>query len=762
MELYSFDIFDTLITRTTAIPKGIFALLQERLVSDMDYSDIPEYVRRNFFAIRRNAEAMARFEKACCGIEDVTLAQIYEALALAGGLDAGQQARLLELELQIEKENIIGIPENIARLKELRDSGKRVVLISFMYLDEKQIRMILSDIDPVFYDIPIYMSCDYLAAKSSGRLFEKVHEAEGVAYSEWTHFGDNQDGDVAAPAKLGIHAVQYKYEQLKPYEQELIDTYPEDVSFQLEIGTARNTRLMDGSDSAAETIGISFSAPLLGDYCRWLLDESSRKGIRRLYYIARDGYILKAVSDRLIEAGKYDIETHYIYGSRRAWRAPSLSDAEADIYEIFMNGHPFAAKNMDELAAIIGLTADELIHFVPEQIMKIDDIADRAYFIGILLKYDQNFRRFVADRNLKTAETVVAYLKESIDTSDDNFAFVELTGSGMTQGCLALLMKSFYSRDIRTFFFKMDRINFARHCQFFDYIPADLDKSIVFEMLCRAPEGQTAGYEMKDGHAVPVFERYEVGAILAHGFNDYFNGILKYAGRFSSLKNKPYVSPKLLYKYYEYAVQRPDRELMDFIGDMPGGVTGREKVPYGFAPKLSDEDIRNIFLLRTGEPIEQFYKGTYLDYSILRCSEAQKEQIAYDKAHHDDAIGEQARAERGLKKLYLNREDEVSFDLSWLSGRVVLYAAGKYGHAMVTALQAEPEIRVVAWIDREPEKYAEEKFPVTGVGSLSTLEFDYIIIALKMPYAAAEAAQTLLELGVPIEKIVWVKPRGCR
>ena len=33
-ELFSFDVFDTLITRTTANPKGIFAIIQNELISN--------------------------------------------------------------------------------------------------------------------------------------------------------------------------------------------------------------------------------------------------------------------------------------------------------------------------------------------------------------------------------------------------------------------------------------------------------------------------------------------------------------------------------------------------------------------------------------------------------------------------------------------------------------------------------------------------------------------------------------------------------
>ena len=55
--LYSFDIFDTLVTRKTCTPVGIFYLMQEILKNNKDYC---EYFRENFKTIRCETEAFVR------------------------------------------------------------------------------------------------------------------------------------------------------------------------------------------------------------------------------------------------------------------------------------------------------------------------------------------------------------------------------------------------------------------------------------------------------------------------------------------------------------------------------------------------------------------------------------------------------------------------------------------------------------------------------------------------------------------------------
>ena len=51
-DLYSFDVFDTLITRRTATPTGIFALIQRELNIKPEFNNLPSYIKKDFFQIR--------------------------------------------------------------------------------------------------------------------------------------------------------------------------------------------------------------------------------------------------------------------------------------------------------------------------------------------------------------------------------------------------------------------------------------------------------------------------------------------------------------------------------------------------------------------------------------------------------------------------------------------------------------------------------------------------------------------------------------
>ena len=119
-QLYSFDIFDTLITRLTATPYGIFVLMQKELLSDKRYENMPLYFRQNFAEYRRMSEHYLYSYNDCVNdFMDCTFDEIYENLKLNYNLTDCDVQMLKELELRTEYNSIIGIPNNINIIKDL-------------------------------------------------------------------------------------------------------------------------------------------------------------------------------------------------------------------------------------------------------------------------------------------------------------------------------------------------------------------------------------------------------------------------------------------------------------------------------------------------------------------------------------------------------------------------------------------------------------------------------------------------------------------
>lgn len=518
--MYSFDVFDTLIMRMTATPYGIFAIMGQRIKADEVYHDLPLHIRDNFYTLRIQAEKVARFHNETEGIEEITLQDIYRAMSLAGELDAGMQDRLCRLEQEVELTNVLPVPENIERLEQYIANGERVVLLSDMYLPKEMIREMLVRADERLGKVPLYVSTDLGAKKTTSGLYRRVKELEAVEYRDWTHFGDDLVQDIQIPGGLGIHTVHIKNEAFMPHEIKFLKRFSDHAALQLLVGQARYTRRVDHLKTTAGRMGSSICGPLMYAYVDWLLQECVGRGIKRLYFIARDGYLPKLVADKLIKDRDLPVRSHYLYGSRKAWRMCSLRKEHFMLVRLVAWSYPERIKTVDRLAQLLELPVQDLAEYLPYgcRDAKTALTPQSLHYIVIKLEQSERFQTFYLDRLKDKRELAVQYLQQEIDLSDDSFAFVDASGTGLNQGCLRQLMLDIYDKPIHSFFFRMDKVNMASGCVYHVFYPNGPTDRLMADILFRAPHGQTAGYRQDNGRIVPVLEHFEDRCLIQHGF----------------------------------------------------------------------------------------------------------------------------------------------------------------------------------------------------------------------------------------------------
>ncbi len=321
--MYSFDIFDTLITRKTYSPYGIFSIMKDKLIRlQKDSMDISanEWVS-SFDSLRIRAEQSIRAVFSYQNREDVTLSDIYSELSNILCDDTFDLEGLKHLEVETELENIVPIYSGIEIVKKLYNDGEKVVLISDMYLSSDVIRQMLCKFDACFSNIPIYVSCEFGKTKRSGSLYIEVKKQENADYKNWVHYGDNIRSDVNIPQLLGITANPVCYEELLQWEKEFLKkaNMVDDSAVQIYFGISRYIR-QNTVLSHAGQIGASLGGMVFFPYIYWIIKKSVKLGIKRLYFVARDGYVLKLIADEVISRYQLPLQTYYIYGSRMAWR----------------------------------------------------------------------------------------------------------------------------------------------------------------------------------------------------------------------------------------------------------------------------------------------------------------------------------------------------------------------------------------------------------------------------------------------------------
>ena len=322
---YSFDIFDTLITRKTITPQGVFLIMQQQLDSLEDQKWIPD-LRHAFSYLRIQAERDIRY---LSKKSEITLSDIYERMRLMTGISQADLEVIMNLELEIELKCCVPIEKNILYLKSLLNAGEKVILISDMYLSKQQIWDILKVADVKLTDLPLYVSSEYGCTKASGQLYIKVREMENLSYESWTHIGDNQHSDIYIPQLLGIKTKSVITPEHMDWENLMMqkELHESNPYVALSLGYAYSVR-RDKLIDAAELIGMSIGGPILMGYVHWLTDMSQSLGITKLYFIARDGFVLKQMFEIYCKEFHLQIKSQYIYGSRVAWRVDSPEERE--------------------------------------------------------------------------------------------------------------------------------------------------------------------------------------------------------------------------------------------------------------------------------------------------------------------------------------------------------------------------------------------------------------------------------------------------
>jgi len=196
---YSFDIFDTVLTRAVLHPKDVFHLVQQRLASH-HAADYPRLCRC-FWGARTWSEFMARRRTIA---EDITLQNIYDSLAGDFGLDDAERDLLLATELATESDMLVPIDGAVNLLSAARTARAGVVFISDMYLPSGFIQGVLERFGLFLPGDRLYVSGEVGKSKVSGNLYRHVLGDLGIQPGLLVHCGDNPVSDCRVPHALGI------------------------------------------------------------------------------------------------------------------------------------------------------------------------------------------------------------------------------------------------------------------------------------------------------------------------------------------------------------------------------------------------------------------------------------------------------------------------------------------------------------------------------------------------------------------------------
>lgn len=150
--------------------------------------------------------------------------------------------------------------------------------------------------------------------------------------------------------------------------------------------------------------GYKYFGPLLEDFCYWLLEDLCKNNIQKVYFLSRDGYIIKQVFDIINKNS--DIKSYYFYASRRSITVPSFCDYN-NVYEIFSRLTLPDKIKLESLIKRMGLEEYNLDFFLKKYDLK----KSQEYSLEAM-KNDNNFNNFFLE--------IFPYIKENSIVEKNN------------------------------------------------------------------------------------------------------------------------------------------------------------------------------------------------------------------------------------------------------------------------------------------------------------------------------------------------------
>ncbi|GAX44192.1 hypothetical protein NIES4075_52090 [Tolypothrix sp. NIES-4075] len=520
-KIYSFDVFETCLVRVWAKPTDLFWELGEQLRQQK----LTEISADSWQQMRIKAETAAR-EISKTG--EVSVEQIYQQLARLLGWSTTQTEQAMHKEIALELASLRPVPAIQKRIQALQQANQRLIYMSDMYLSEETIKTFLKENNVWAAGSSLYVSSEIGVSKSNGKLFPHCLGQESVKASQLNHIGDNLHSDVKMAKKQGVKVEPISQTHLNRYEQLIANDDELPLRFRsLLAGASRLTRLQSQETSADKQViwdtTASAIAPILFGFVHWCLVEAQKKGIQRLYFVARDGQILQKIAQVISQKWGYTIECCYLYGSRQAWHLPAL----LEIGEVELS---WILDGIDSLSNFISIRSIcDRVNISPEQIK---DILSRYNFPAE--KWDVNLqqherellRQIVTEKEvtkliISTAaiyrEKVIGYFCQEGLNDGVPFGFVDVGWSGNIQRSFSRLLgiaglypesgvcgfyfalgnpvKPFQKDRLLAYFYDVDKdYDFFFPCKY----------RCLFELFTAADHGSTKSYQQCGEQYIPV------------------------------------------------------------------------------------------------------------------------------------------------------------------------------------------------------------------------------------------------------------------
>lgn len=599
-DVISFDIFDTLILRNVHKPTDIFEIVGKK-IRELSWCE-------DFAKLRIQAEADSRLhvQNAESNFEEI-YQEIRRHLP-----DHADEIR--QMELETEMRFVTANPFMKKLYTYCKEKQKKIIFISDMYLSSEFIGKLLEKCG--YTKEKIFVSNEYRTNKGSGGLYEAARKECGLDKDRWLHIGDNRGSDYEQAKRFGIRALLYK--NVSTYFEWDVPLNPAESI----MAGIRNNLLFNGEYSGYwERFGIAYAFPIYMGFTKWLYDMTRDED--NLFFLARDGYAIKQLYERICEKTGKKIHTDYVYVSRNTLQIPVMAlEAQMDrAIKIMTNLDNFREESptVREVLRTVRIYDED----VSTQMLQLFDLKSMEEIVNRdncwkVQKLAAWLSEKVRERLLKEKDMLADYLEEHRFSEWDRINIMDIGWVGSCQDALEKMLKK---RICGYYFGTLDTSARQKYCSMFGWVFDDgmpcydacniyNKNGMMYEWLFSAPHGSTWGYEKKKEGILPLLSQCSDDGKIVERFQ---KAALEAAGTcMEYLEYMDHLRPQVCLMPYREMMKEKRKEDIDhfknlFVDSAPGC-----DQQYPYVVQLKKEDIQNREWQKLRHSVDRsFWEGAY-------------------------------------------------------------------------------------------------------------------------------------------------------
>ncbi len=571
-EVISFDLFDTLLVRRIHNP-DLVKLPVARFIAELAEQQGRHWHWHKVQQLRDSIEQKHREATGTKYVDHEACYPLFMGELLSEIFQGSYENALLEkvTGYEIAMENSMLVPRRILVdwIKELVGAGKRIFIISDMYLPSTHLRRLLEYAGLEDLIEEVISSADTFLAKASGKAYPMIAEKHSLSPREWMHVGDNPISDGQRASEAGIEALiihdpgedqrksivkrYYNYSDGRPF-------WRGRLLQQLMAPLESENR----SNPALYSEGYNFLGPLIGVFIQQIARFCRENEITKVFFLSREGWTFKRYWEKampiLHPAGGLP-EIEYLYVSRMALAGAScayqgLTKTNADITFL-----PSGNRDFRDVCRIFSLESEAFTSHLARFGLRADSCLSPAHD-GYTPENSKNFDAMLEDQSFQdevkrqTRESSLAmqqYFTQSGLFDHRRIALVDIGWLGTIQRflfeaiahradcpiCFGLLFGA-----TRGIAYPESEKNILKGIMY-DRNRFDLAASTllyaqdIFEEACRAPHPTLNGYKLtKEGFELTFRETNDAIGKAELEQDGYFlplqQGIIDSAGRFAA------------------------------------------------------------------------------------------------------------------------------------------------------------------------------------------------------------------------------------